>query len=106
MLVEQVLTSLPLIGGKPQPFTTNVHPIGPLTADEISESSRLIKASWPPNTDVQFKVITLKEPAKAELGPFLVKERACIETEGIDRRSLVVYYLRNTVCALMVTVTG
>lgn len=73
------------------------HPLGPLTASEISKSSDLIRAQWPEGTKFQFKVVTLLEPPKAELAPYLQAERASRSIKPIDRKSQVVYYLRNTV---------
>lgn len=93
MSVEQIATSLPIVGGKAAPQ----HPLGPLTAFEITESSRLIKSLWPADTKLQFKSITLQEPSKAELSPYLVAEHSGKSTPTIDRRSFVVYYIRNTV---------
>jgi primary-amine oxidase len=94
MSTEQVPVSLPSVGGKKVPVQ---HPLGPLTASEISESSRLIKSIWPSNTNIQFKSITLQEPNKADLIPFLAAEHAGKTTPTIERRSFVVYYIRNTV---------
>lgn len=93
MSTEQISVSLPYVGGKTAPQ----HPLGPLTAGEISESARLIKSLWPSNTNLQFKVITLKEPYKTELVPFLASEHAGQSTPTIERKSFVVYYIRNTV---------
>jgi primary-amine oxidase len=93
MSTEQIPVSRPYVGGK----TTPQHPLGPLTAGEISESARLIKSLWPSNTNIQFKVITLKEPNKTELVPFLAAEHAGGSTPTIERKSFVVYYIRNTV---------
>lgn len=73
------------------------HPLGPLTADEISQSSTLIRAQWPEGTGFIFKVLTLLEPPKAELVPYLEAERAGQTPKSIDRKSQVVYYLRTTV---------
>lgn len=73
------------------------HPLGPLTASEISQSSDLIRAQWPEGTKFQFKVVTLLEPPKAELAPYLQAEKAGRTVKPIDRKSQVVYYLRNTV---------
>lgn len=73
------------------------HPLGPLTASEISQSSDLIRAQWPEGTKFQFKVVTLLEPPKTELAPYLQAERAGRPVKPIDRKSQVVYYLRNTV---------
>lgn len=95
MSTEQIPISLPYVGGKTTAAAQ--HPLGPLTAAEIKESTRLIKASWPSNTNLQFKVITLREPTKSELVPFLTAEHAGQSTPTIDRKSFVVYYIRNTV---------
>ncbi len=73
------------------------HPLGPLSSREISRSSALIRGAWPLGTLFQFKVITLLEPAKAELMPYLVAERKGIAPKDINRRAFVVYYLKNTV---------
>jgi primary-amine oxidase len=73
------------------------HPIAPLTASEITDSSRLIRELWPASTNLQFKVITLQEPIKAELLPFLAAEHEGRKPSPIERKSLVVYYIRNTV---------
>ena len=73
------------------------HPIGPLSGTEIETSSTLIRQAWPTGTRFQFKVITLLEPAKAELIPYLDAERKGLKHRDIDRRAFVVYYLKNTV---------
>ncbi|KUI59977.1 Copper amine oxidase 1 [Cytospora mali] len=72
------------------------HPLGPLTAAEITQSSDLIKAQWPEGTKFQFKVVTLLEPLKDELVPYLDAEKAGQSPKPIERKSQVVYYLRNT----------
>jgi len=74
------------------------HPLGPLSGEEITQASGLIKASWPEGVDLHFRVVTLREPAKAELAPYLKAERAGEPTTSIDRRAFVVYYFRGTVC--------
>jgi primary-amine oxidase len=96
MSLEQIPVSLPFVAGA-KSTETEQHPIAPLTAHEISESSRLIKESWPEGTNFAFKAITLQEPAKAELLPFLTAQREGRKTTSIERRSFVVYYIRNTV---------
>ena len=73
------------------------HPLGPLTAQEISRASYLVKSCCPPGTSLQFKAITLQEPAKAQLLPYLAAERNGEEPAHIDRRAFVVYYIRGTV---------
>jgi primary-amine oxidase len=94
MSFEQTTTSLPIVGDKraaPQ------HPLGPLTANEIKESARITRSLWPENTNIQFKSITLQEPNKSELLPFLAAEHGGQSTPTIERRSFVLYYIRNTV---------
>ncbi|KAK3313252.1 copper amine oxidase [Apodospora peruviana] len=78
------------------PPATPSHPLGPITAAEITQSSGLIKAFWPEGTDCHFKGITLLEPTKAELAPYLAAERAGQTPFPIDRRSFVIYYFRGT----------
>ncbi|TVY34736.1 Copper amine oxidase [Lachnellula occidentalis] len=89
----EISTPLPIVGGKQ---ASPQHPLGPLTASEITNSSQLIKSLWPTNTNIQFKSITLQEPSKAELVPFLAAEKTAQATPTIDRRSFVIYYIRNT----------
>jgi primary-amine oxidase len=73
------------------------HPLGPLTADEITQAANLVRASWPKETDCHFKVVTLLEPPKAKLISYLASERAGHSPATINRRAFVVYYLRGTV---------
>jgi primary-amine oxidase len=73
------------------------HPLGPLTAQEIVQTAGLIRGCWPDDIECHFKVVTLLEPAKSELLPYLVAERAGQDPGIIDRRAFVVYYFRGTV---------
>jgi primary-amine oxidase len=73
------------------------HPLGPLTAQEITQTAALIRGCWPDDIDCHFKVITLLEPKKVELAPYLAAERAGHNPGSIDRRGFVVYYFRGTV---------
>jgi primary-amine oxidase len=86
-------TSLPVRTSK----TTVSHPLAPLSAQEIHEASSLIRNQWPEKTDLQFKVLTLEEPAKAEMVPFLEAEFKGQSTSSIDRRVSIAYYIRKTV---------
>lgn len=89
----QESTSLPVRTSK-QSVT---HPLAPLSAQEIQAASSLIYNQWPENTDLQFKVITLNEPAKAEMVPYLEAEFRGQRLPSIDRRVMVAYYIRKTV---------
>lgn len=73
------------------------HPLGPLSADEITGSSHLIAQSWPQGTLLLFKSLKLREPPKTKLVPYLAAERAGASLPAIDRRSDVLYYIKNTV---------
>ncbi|KFY25200.1 hypothetical protein V491_01869, partial [Pseudogymnoascus sp. VKM F-3775] len=83
--MENVPTTLPFIGGAKEEVVQ--HPIGPLTASEINRSVSLLKASWPTNTDFHFKAVTLLEPLKAELLPYLQAERSGSTPAKIDRKA-------------------
>lgn len=93
--MEKIPSTLPFVGGAKEAVAQ--HPIGPLTASEITRSASLLKASWPANTEFQFKTVTLLEPPKAELLPYLQAERSGGAPAKIDRKSFVLYYIRNTV---------
>ncbi len=103
-------TSLPPHGLKPAPARRRrplpvargpeqlSHPLGPLSGSEITRSSALIRGAWPAGTLFQFKVVTLLEPAKAAVVPYLAAQRKGeTPAESIDRRAFVVYYIKNTV---------
>jgi primary-amine oxidase len=81
------------------PVTKQVtaHPLSPLTAAEIETTGHLIKGLYPEKIDLRFKVITLKEPAKKTLVPFLDAEHSGGRLPHIDRRAFTSYYIRNTV---------
>ncbi|KAB5536213.1 copper amine oxidase [Coniochaeta sp. 2T2.1] len=72
------------------------HPLGPLTGAEISRSSGLVAQSWPQGTQFRYKSIKLREPAKAELLPYLEAERTGMELPSIERLADVIYYIKNT----------
>lgn len=42
------------------------HPLSPLTPREITLTSSILRALYPPSIDLQFKAITLHEPEKAQ----------------------------------------
>ncbi|KAK7513134.1 copper amine oxidase [Phyllosticta citriasiana] len=74
-----------------------LHPLAPLTAEEIKAAAAVIKSVWPAGTDLQFKNITLEEPAKADVVPYLDAEHAGTPLpSGIRRKAFVNYYIRNT----------
>jgi len=75
----------------------SAHPLAPLTADEINVASGFVQNLWPAGTDLQFKAVTLEEPPKAEVLPFLDAEHCGAPLPSVDRKAFVNYYLRNTV---------
>ena len=93
MSTEQV-SSVPSIGvAKHRPS----HPLSPLTSSEISNAAKLVQNLYPAGTKLQYKAITLNEPAKAQLIPYLDAEQNGGRTPNIERTAFVAYYIRNTV---------
>lgn len=97
MSLQNASESLPVRSSK----RTAAHPFAPLSRDEISTASSLIQSQWPEKADLQFKAVTLEEPAKAEAVPFLEAERNGQRLPAIDRKAFVNYYIRKTVCACL-----
>lgn len=77
--------------------STVAHPLCPLTAAEITTTAELLRGVWPSTVELHFKVITLDEPAKKQMIPYLEAEHDGSSLPQIDRKSFVSYYLRNTV---------
>lgn len=73
------------------------HPLSPLTAAEITRSSDLVRSLYPPKIDLHFKVVTLEEPEKCVVVPFLDAEHRGKPLPSIERKAFVCYYIRNTV---------
>lgn len=73
------------------------HPLAPVTANEITHASQLIRRLWPANTSLQFKAVTLEEPPKTLVLPYLEAEHTGRPLPSIDRKVFVNYYLQNTV---------
>jgi primary-amine oxidase len=80
--------------------TPTPHPLAPLSAAEIAAAADLVRSIWPAQTNLHFKVITLEEPPKAQVIPYLEAERSGKPIPDIPRKAFINYYLRNTVSAL------
>lgn len=52
-----------------------MHPLDPLTPDEISRGASIVRPNFGRQDNLNFRVITLQEPPKALLAPFLDNER-------------------------------
>ncbi|KAL8718771.1 MAG: hypothetical protein Q9225_004134 [Loekoesia sp. 1 TL-2023] len=72
------------------------HPLSPLTSSEINNAARLVQSLYPAGTSLQYKAVTLHEPAKAQLVPYLDAEHNGSRTPSIERKAFVCYYIRNT----------
>ena len=72
------------------------HPYAPLSAEEIINASSLLRSQWPQGTDIQFKAVTLAEPPKLDVLPYLDAERNAIALPSVERKAFICYYLRNT----------
>jgi primary-amine oxidase len=73
------------------------HPLCPLTGDEIQSTARLIESVWPQSVSLSFKVITLSEPPKEKLAPYLQALDSGKTPSPLERRVFVCYYIRGTV---------
>lgn len=75
----------------------SAHPLCALSGDEIAYTAELIRSRWPAHTDLRFKTITLDEPPKAQLLPYLQAEATGQQLPILDRKAFTAYYIRNTV---------
>ena len=77
-----------------------LHPLSPLSASEIVRAADFIRRLYPSAAELQFKAVTLEEPEKARLVPYLEAEHGGRKLPAIDRKAFVSYYIRNTVSRL------
>lgn len=82
------------------------HPLSPLSASEINRSSQLIRALYPSQINLHFKAVTLDEPKKAQLIPYLDAEHDGRAVPSLDRKAFLCYYIRNTVSTSMQSESG
>ncbi|EKG22565.1 Copper amine oxidase [Macrophomina phaseolina MS6] len=73
-----------------------VHPLAPLSGDEIKAASAIIQSAWPHGTNLHFKAVTLEEPPKAQVVPYLDAEHSGAPLPSIPRKAFINYYIRNT----------
>lgn len=73
------------------------HPLAPLTPSEIATTADLLRSVWPSNTDLRFKIITLDEPPKKQMIPYLEAVHSGSPLPYVPRKSFTSYYIRNTV---------
>lgn len=73
------------------PVSTLKHPLDPLTADEILQVSSLLR-SRTPDKSLHFKIITILEPPKTQLRPFLIAERNGGTQSRPSRKASSLYY--------------
>lgn len=71
------------------------HPLDPLTGDEIIQTSSVLKAKFPEKS-LHFKIITITEPPKAKLRPFLKAERNGDIKSNLPRIASSLFYERGT----------
>ncbi|KAF2101556.1 hypothetical protein NA57DRAFT_34414 [Rhizodiscina lignyota] len=89
----EVISSAPAI--RTVKYTAK-HALEPLNAEEITGAANLVKSVWPSQTDIHFKVVTLHEPPKADVIPYLEAEHSGRPLPFIARKVFVNYYIRNT----------
>lgn len=93
MATEAATTSLPTRPAK----HSDIHPLAPINAQEIQQAASLVRALWPKETDIHFKSLTLEEPPKVDLVPYLEAEFNGQALPQLPRKVFAAYYLRNTV---------
>ncbi|KAI1379742.1 putative copper amine oxidase [Hypoxylon crocopeplum] len=72
----------------------SLHPLDPITPDEIRQTARLLKAHFPEDS-LHFKSIALIEPPKSNLRAYLVSERGGREDlPQLDRCTEATFFLR------------
>jgi len=86
-------SSLPVWAAK----QSATHPLAPIDATEIRQAVSSVQSQWPAGTDLHFRSITLQEPAKKEVVPYLDASALGATLPQIDRRVFVTYYIRKTV---------
>lgn len=72
------------------------HPLDPLSSTEISKSSRLIRESHPNQKGWLFNSITLLEPPKKELLPYLLNNEEQAPKNCIPRKSFSIIIEKGT----------
>jgi len=77
------------------PIKAKMHPLDPITAEEITQVSTLLKAKTS-DKSLHFKLITISEPPKSILRPFLAAERNGSTPSQIPRLASALYYHRGT----------
>jgi Cu2+-containing amine oxidase len=92
---EEVLVTLTRSQTPKMSTSIPQHPLDPLTANEILKVSALLKAHSPEQS-LHFKIITIIEPPKAQLRPFLIAERYGAIKENLPRKASSLYYYRGT----------
>ena len=97
MSTEQITNSKSIASVPPKSKSISQHPLSPLTGAEISQATKIIHAIYPAKTKLQFKAITLQEPPKAQLLPYLDTDHNGRALPSIERKVFVNYYIRNTV---------
>jgi primary-amine oxidase len=73
-----------------------LHPLDPLSPSEITKASEVLHNSYPADSPIHFKAVTLDEPPKAFVIPYLEAEHAGRPLPIVPRTAYVLYNLLNT----------
>ena len=76
------------------------HPLTPLTSTEIRAAAHLVRSLYIDGATLYFKHVSLAEPPKTELAPYLEALYCGQRTSRPSRRACVTYYIQNTVLYL------
>lgn len=75
---------------------SKVHPLDPLNPVEITLAAAIIRSAYPPGSPIRFKAITLDEPSKALVLPYLDAEHEGLKLPAVPRTAYVLYVMVNT----------
>jgi primary-amine oxidase len=75
----------------------HVHPLDPLTPAEITTAAAILRSSYPADSLIHFKTVTLDEPAKEYVVPFLEAEhKGSVSLPTVPRTAYILYVMVNT----------
>jgi primary-amine oxidase len=73
-----------------------IHPLDPLTPDEITKATAVLRAAYPADSPIHFKCVTLNEPPKKSVVAFLDAEHRGSPLPVVPRSAYVLYVMNNT----------
>ena len=73
-----------------------VHPLDPLSPAEITSATAILRSVYPADSPIHFKAVTLDEPAKHLVLPYLDAEHKGLALPIVPRTAYILYVMVNT----------